>query len=363
MLSAATGNGHISVMNSIYSYLSEEFNNIQLFPNFFEKLMPSNRIISDFYNTLLSVSIEMATTFTNLLILEPPNRLEEIYPFWEEALKKFFTMYNSDIIISTTPLINKYIIRYIKNNKINVKFYVVVTDPFDPLYPGFSNIGADGYFCANETVKQILLHDNIIEEKIFISGYPLHKKFDKPIDYNLLKVILSNKSIDQNLPTILINCGAQGAMHFVSIIKCVYIQYKNRANIIVLCGKNKPLYNICQKQYPEIISLSFVDDIQLILKISDVCITKAGGNTFYECLYMGCPVLIDASKGLLYQEAGVVKFLKENIVGEIFYNNEDMLIKLDNMLHIKSLNEFKNNIYKLCLKNGSINILNYFKNL
>jgi len=362
MLGAATGNGHISAMDSIYSYLSDEFDEIQLFPDFFENLMPSNRIISDFYNTLLAVSIDMSIIFTNLLVLEKPERFEETYSLWAEALKNFFSMHTCDLIVSTSSLINKYIIRYIENNKLSVKFYIVVTDPFDPLYPGFTSNGADGYFCANETVKKILLNDGIIEEKICVSGYPIHKKFDKAVDDTLLQNIL-NRDLNSQYPTILINCGAQGAMHFVSIIKNVYEQYKSKANIIVLCGRNKSLYNVCQKNYPEIVTLSFIADIQVILNMSDVCITKAGGNTFYECLYMNCPVLIDASKGLMYQEAGVVDFLEENNVGAVFYNNEDMSTKLADMLQITYLDELKKNICNLRLRNGSISILNYLKNL
>lgn len=91
--------------------------------------------------------------------------------------------------------------------------------------------------------------------------------------------------------------------------------------------------------------------------VSDLCITRAGANTFYECLYMNTPVLIDGTKGFLYQEEGVKRFLTYMKVGEFFMDSDDLEKKLEWILDEVNLIQYKNNVKMLQLDNGSQNIL------
>lgn len=355
ILSACTGNGHNSVMNSIYSYLDKDKNNVMLFPNFYEDLMPSNKIMSDFYNLLQVSSIEMCKKYTQMSTLKNKDGIEETYTYWKRPLMDFFSQHHCDIIISTTPLINQYIIKYIEEMNIKIKLYIVVTDPFNPIYPGFAVTGAEIYFVPNQLIKTILEEAGIEKSSIIISGYPLNKNFinSKGGDKNILKHDLFEKE----KPTVLINCGAQGSYHYISIINEIYNEFRQKINIIVICGKNKVLYNLCNKRY-QIIVLGYVNDMYDILQLTDVCITKAGANTFYECLYTNTPVLIDATKGLLYQEEGVTQVLREQQIGDIFWDLSDLIIKLNYIIQGSVLLEWKECIKKLGIRNGSDVIAN-----
>ncbi|KTD86647.1 hypothetical protein UQ64_14415 [Paenibacillus etheri] len=354
ILAANTGRGHISVMNSINSFLENKACDVKLFPHFYERLMPSNKVLSDFYNLLQMTSSELCKLFTQMSLLEKPDKFNEMYSYWIEPLNLFFSNHPCDVIVSTTPLINKYIIRYLKETNSRQKFYIVVTDPFRPMYPGFAAEGADRYFCPNDETKALLEEEGIPAADIIVSGYSLHQKFD--VSGNDTPEFVKQDNFCKDKPTVLINCGAQGSMHYLSIIRSVDEEFKGKANVIVLCGNNKPLYTICKNKYPRCCVLEYVDNIQDLLRISDLCITKAGANTFYECLYTDTPVLIDATKGFLYQEEGVVHFLKENNVGSIFYDLEELAAKCKEMIRPDTLLALKENISKLQITNGSVNI-------
>ncbi|KWX81159.1 hypothetical protein AMQ84_00775 [Paenibacillus riograndensis] len=354
ILAANTGQGHISVMNSICSYLENNNIYVECFGDFYEQLMPSNKVLSDFYNLLQITSLETCRVYTQMSLLENKDKFDELYSYWYEPLNHFFRKYSCDVIVSTTPLINKYIIRYLKEVKSSRKFYIVVTDPFIPMYPGFAVQGADCYFCPNIETRALLETEGILPEKIIVSGYPLHKKFDAVrndmLEFNKQYYLHSGK------PTILINCGAQGSMDYLSIVKRIHVDFREKANAIVLCGNNSSLYAICKNKYPDFIILKYVDNVQDLLKISDLCITKAGANTFYECLYTDTPILVNGVKGFLYQEEGVIQFMEEYRVGKIFLDLEELNLKLNEMIEMETLNIMRGNIENLNIVNGSIKI-------
>lgn len=361
ILSAKTGNGHNTVMNAIYNQLKKYNIEVEKFDDFYEKLLPSNKILSDFYNLLQATSFEMCKLYTEMSILKNYGKLDEEYQYWKEALKKFFSKNFCEVIISTTPLINYYVIKFLNEMNMNIKFYTVITDPFDPIYPGFDVVGAYKYLVPNEEVKNILIKNSISEEKIIVTQYPLNLFDEKNINRDNGEL-----SINKGKKTILINCGAQGSIHYLEIIRKVYDIFRNEINIIVICGKNKYLYNMCKNKF-KVHTLSYVNNMKEILRSSDLCITKAGANTFHECLYTNTPVIIDSTKGLLYQEKGVVNFLKKYKVGSMFENLSELELILKKIFYDDNLINLKNNIKNLNIKNGSIKICemiieDYFRN-
>lgn len=355
VLSAKTGNGHNAVMKALYSFWDNEMMEIELFPSFYEDILPSNRVLSDFYNLLQVKSFRMCKEYTEMSILKSVKGIMDSYSIWKEALNNFFKQVRCDVIISTTPLINQYIILYLKEFSIEKKFYIIVTDPYNPIYPGFAVEGATGYFVANNLVKNILVQEGIEESKVFVcGGYPLGKQFTEKRNNDLLIDSLHNYYKEKQ--TILINCGSQGSFHFLKIIKKICELYYDTKNIIVICGSNKTLYNICKKRF-NVIVLGFVDYISDLLSKSDICITKAGANTIYECIYMGIPLLIDGTRGYLYQEEGIKSFLKKKKIGECFEDVLELEFKIKNILEPSNLSKYKKNILEMNTNNGTPYIL------
>lgn len=329
IFSAMTGNGHNSVMQAIVSNLVQNTFEVTEFPRFYEELSESNDRMSQFYNLLQVTSIELCNEYTRMSVLESQKTRKENYKkYWKQNLDKFFENKTFDIILSTTPLINPYIIQYIKENHLEVTFGIVVTDPYIPMYPGFCEVGADFYFVPNETIYEFLIQNGIDSQRVVVTGYPLAPKFEMIRECSLTE-LKKSYGIDEKKKTILVNCGAQGTNHFLFIIKKLISHFGDKVNIIVICGKNKSLFNLVNKLGDNTKCYGFINDIEKLLAISDICITKAGANAVMESIYLDTFVLVDATKGFLYQEEGIIDFLKSYEVGKVFYNIEQLIELLE----------------------------------
>lgn len=355
ILAAQTGYGHNSVMNTLKDCFNDNKVVVDCYPSFYEDLLLSNKILSDFYNYLLSNSIELCNKYCEFTSITRYDLSNDFYKGVKEKIVKFLISHNYKTIISVTHTINPVMIRIIKELKINLKYYIVITDPFEPIAVGYSVIGADKYYCATEFVKSILVKSKIEESKIMITGYPINKKFlSKPYE----NCITANAKL-------LINCGGQGTYHFYYILKHI-MENNNLANKIsirIICGDNTVLFNQCTKYietnaYQNICVYGFVNNMEELLGDSDMVLTKAGANSFFEALYCNVPVLIDATNGLIYQEKGVKTFLEKYDVGIIVYNYNDIIQFIELALSTQMLNEYRRKIQNYHFQNGTSEIIN-----
>lgn len=368
IISASTGNGHNAVMNTLAEAFKKEYA-VKCYPSFYEDLLPSNRILSNFYNLLQKASIALCKKYTELAIFEGKETQNRLYESCYDALDAFVRKEEHDAIISTTPLLNRLMIRYLKENSFSEKipFYIVVTDPYYPIYPGFEEMGATRYFCANDVVKSILSDAGVEADKINVFGYPIAEKFCRMPSENEKMNIYKKYGLKAGKPVLLMNSGAQGSFHYLSIIKAVAPKYRLIFQLIVICGKNKGLFRAtqlyCHKNGIENIAvLPYINNMEELLYISDACITKAGANMVYECLLACTPLIIDSTDGLLYQEQGIVQFLKKYSIGYVFEDTE----ALNNILHALDSDglteQLKRNIDAMHLVNGTEKIVNSILN-
>lgn len=328
LLGAKTGQGHVSILKAV----QEEFENKGIhtlcYPSFYEDAAISNAILSDFNNMLSMKSIELSISLNEFFFLEGKQINGKIYESYLNYCKKTL-MDKKQIVISFTPLINKYVIKFLKESGGKSKFYIFVTDPYDPMYPGFEVQGADGYLCPNVISKEQLLKHNINESDITICGFPLQKRFLYKNKINIRKtqeIYTSTKKTP-----ILINCGVYGNSKFISFIKKLLIRAHVDYFFIIVCGNNKVLKQILSsycssQQLSNALVLGFVDNMHELLSISIFCITKAGANAIHECIACKTIPLITSFWGLQYQERGVFDYLKKFYDFNIRFNDENDLI-------------------------------------
>lgn len=365
IIAAKTGNGHISVMNA----LKEEFErqgekDIYCFPSFYEDMMVSNKILSDFYNFLMVNSVALCEKYCEFTYMTRPDLSQDFYEGVKEYIYLFLIEHKFDILISVSHTINAAIIRVIREHSelSNIKFCVVVTDPYEPIAVGFAVEGADKYYCATDVVKNILTRANIATQKIVESGYPISYRFQLICENSICEEL----GFDKQKPIILLNAGSQGIYHYFDMLKKL-VEISCELQIIVICGKNLTLYNQCQKIVKKrrcednIKVLGFVDNIEMYMNICDLVITKAGANAIYEALMEKKPILIDAIDGFLFQERGIQKLLEKHDFGLILENVDKIESNIKRILDNKKY--YINNIIKMDLHNGSYKIINDIKNL
>ena len=343
VLSAETGQGHTSVMEALKEEL-ECWENLEVdyYPSFYEDLMVSNRILSSFYNFLMVNSIELCGKYGEFTYLTKSDSTEEFYMGIYDNLKKLFDK-EYLIIISVSHSINNAIIRYIKENDLDsmIYFAIVITDPYVPTAVGYNAIGADRYYCANSFVKKYLVNSKVDEEKIKVFGYPLRKKFFD-LEFNRFEYPFKDKKV-----TIYINSGSKGVYHNLFYLKEIIC--RRDLNIFISCGENISLYTQCKRMVERyncsqnVKVYQYCNNINEIIFLSDIIVTKPGANAVYEVLALKKHLLIDGVEGFLFQEKGIKDLISKYNIGKIMESYSDINVFIDE--YIKNRYKYSYDIY------------------
>jgi processive 1,2-diacylglycerol beta-glucosyltransferase len=106
--------------------------------------------------------------------------------------------------------------------------------------------------------------------------------------------------------------------------------------VIIACGTNKKLYKwLRPRRYKKkTLILSYAPNIDELMQVSDIILTKPGGITTAEALAKGLPMLIVSP--LPGQEAMNTKFLLEEGVAVKAESPEDVEILLEELLENKN---------------------------
>lgn len=212
-----------------------------------------------------------------------------------------------DLVISTQFLASE-IVSYAKMKfALKTKLVTVITD--FKVHNFWLSPNTDLYCCAHETTRDILIEKKIPMERIAVTGIPLDEKFLKACDTGILRQKFGLKSY---LPTVLLVTGGIGAGPLEEIVGML----KDEVQLLVVCGYNKALYERLRREPHENVKIfGFVDNMEELMRVSQLMITKAGGLSIAEGLAMGLPMLFFLI--IPGQEAHNAKFVQREGAGLI----------------------------------------------
>lgn len=353
---AMTGGGHRSVLEALAEIFETSGHLVESDEDFYETVCESNRIMSDFYNLIQQRSMRLLEILSEVFRLEGPQQRARQYPIFRQYLDEHLPK-DVDAIISVTPLINYPIIRYLSESGAHTKFFIVVTDPYRTMYPGFEAKGATAYFCPSDISKNQLVQKGISPSKIVLTGYPIRQRF---FDKRSQIEIRQSMSIHERW-VICINCGVGGNIEYLPMIIETIQAVSNSYRFLVICGENRVLYYLLKERlasYKNVTIYGYVTNMEVLLRASDICLTKAGANTVYESLASGTFPLIVGFNGLAYQEKGVYEFLeKEYGVSQRITNTRDIIGFINKELNECLLDDFKNKLFATPVENGALRIV------
>lgn len=197
-------------------------------------------------------------------------------------------------------------------------------------------------------------------KKAVFTGSPIRPELflgNKQIAYNKTKV-------SQNKPTILIIGGSTGALTLNNKIYEALPELLKTYNVIHIVGKNK---GDKSKTFKDYCQLEYCQNIQDILAITDIVISRAGSNAIFEFLALKKPMILiplpkNASRGdqienaLYFENKGFSKtILQENLTKEFLLKAIKEIEKNKNFYisnmskNLENLNGAKN-IYSQILK-------------
>lgn len=198
--------------------------------------------------------------------------------------------FDPDIIISTHPFTAQML------SILRAKFgwhkasLVVMTDYGSHAFWVHHHV--DAYVVSNEDMVEELIQRGRNEEMIFPYGIPISRTFSdfKPKEFTCKKY-----DLNPNQKIVTIMGGSLGLGNITQIAQEV-INLPLDLQVLVLTGNNEKLYNeiseLTQSSSKNIFPLKYCDDINNILFITDLLITKPGGLTMTESFIAGTPLAI-----------------------------------------------------------------------
>jgi len=243
-----------------------------------------------------------------------------------------------DYIISTHFLNSELAANLKLKNIIKGKLITVITD--FGVHPFWVSKGTDLYVVATGFTKQKLLEMGVAGDSIKEFGIPVASTFAIHQDREKLAKKLG---IDTKKFTVLLMTGSFGLGPLEEIAESLC----NQAQVLVVCARNKKLYLRLEKRNLENVKVfGFIDNIQELMAVSDMMITKPGGSSIVELLNMELlPIFIAAIPG---QESENLKVLASYVVGSVANNIlEIKKVVLDLKNNPRKIEELKQKIREI----------------
>jgi processive 1,2-diacylglycerol beta-glucosyltransferase len=337
LITASFGNGHHQV-SRVLKHTFEEFGigTVQVYDLYAEAYPRLNEAVKFLYNQAFKYGALMYKLFFYFM----DNMYGTAATSWylrlgERKLEALLQSEHPDIVITTFPVGT--VPEWRKKTKGTFQLYTIVTDYC--LHRTWLHDEIDRYYVATEEVKDKIRSNGITAEKIHVSGIPIRKEFE---DSKNNGYIIQKYQLNPHDKKVLILAGAQGVVKNIKWITTRLLRESN-VQVIVVCGKNKRLYNQLQKistKYEQQLKFfGYVENIHELYEVADIMITKPGGVTLSEAIAKKLPTILykpvpgqEKENSMFFDKKGasVVLRNKEHVVQEalhlLHHSN-----KLDNM--------------------------------
>ena len=342
---ASAGVGHKKAAEAVYNaYKAKDTTTDEIV--YLDMLDKCNSLIKAAYPGLYIFAVKHAVWAWALLFKMTDNRTfsrltKKLKMFIESRGCSEFLKYlkeeKFDVIISTHFYSSAMAGELKRKAEIKSKLITIVTDYRVHAY--WLSRETDKFLVASNRTKEDLIKDGINKEKIEITGIPVDLKFSIKHDKKLIEKNMH--LIDKQL-RVLVMGGGFGVGPFEYLLKNLAV-LKDELNLVFVCGYNQDLLDklkvLSQELDFKVNLLGYADNIDELMQVSDLIITKAGGITLSESLVSGLPALVinpipgqeEGNAGYLASKgAVVVKKTPQAIVDFIhqIQNNKDILSKM-----------------------------------
>lgn len=150
----------------------------------------------------------------------------------------------------------------------------------------------DKYIVACDEAREVLIKEGVEPGKIRVLGIPISVKF---LTVTSRAQIAARLDFSPGLDSVLIMGGGLGIGPIKKIAQQLDALDKD-FQIIVVCGRNKMLYNWFIRNKAKfkkpIFCFGYIDFVHKIMDFSDIIITKAGGITISEALAKSLAIIV-----------------------------------------------------------------------
>ena len=284
LTSVKTGFGHRASANAIEKKLKDKgFETKQL--DVFPLMGKMGMLMENSY-------IPLTTKAPHIYFL--CQRVSEYFPLFIHAQMYFrirknllreIEAFRPDLILSVHCMFTRAISRLIRNERLNIPFYIGVVDL---MYPPkvWEDRDADVTFVPTDEIREDYLKKGFPKEKVVVSGFPIR-------DDIIIKDGTSEKRDHMHLLMINPSTDLKKNIRFA-------IEASRNGNTVIdfVCGLDERLYETLKQIQEEgkigsnVTIHNFVSNVNELLYESDVVLAKAGPNIITEALYSATPIVI-----------------------------------------------------------------------
>lgn len=369
---ASYGGGHLSAAKSIKQHIDENYEDVET------EMIDCVKYI----NKALD---KVTTTAYKEMAKKAPWAWEKVYyksqngvlakvsttsnKIMAVKMAKLFRELKPDIVISTHPFGSQMTSYLKKKGKTNCMLATVMTDfaPHDQWLIGDEYV--DHFFVSNNEMKNLIVkNNNIVENKIHVTGIPISKRFLEKYDKDK---ICKNFGLSTNKKTILFFAGGEYGLGKDKTIEILNIltRVSFEIQVIAIAGKNEKMKeafeNIVKENNKQetIKVLPFTDKVPELMSISDLVITKPGGLTTSESLASDLPIIVinpipgqEEENAEFLEKSGAAIWIRKNSNAEVIINellsNENKLISMKENSSKLSRRNSTHDICKIILDNN-----------
>ena len=240
-----------------------------------------------------------------------------------------------EIVLCTHYLPLEIMGRVVRDNGTEDSTFIVSTVTDFEAHALWMEASVDLYCVAAEETKARLLARGAAPEQVAVTGIPISSRFSARMNPSALR---KRFGLRDDLHTLLILSGGFGLGPVAEILNEVN-KLSKPVQIMVVCGRNDELRRelaMLDRRQPTHL-FGFVQNMQELMAVSDLVITKPGGLTSSETLAMGKPLFI--LNPIPGQEAANSDFLLQNGAAMKANRMEDLPFRLEKLLGSKRLTE------------------------
>ncbi len=251
------------------------------------------RIITRAYLEVIKKKPELwGNIYDNPSVLEKMKKAREaLHKYNKPKIKKLLDTFAPDAVYCTQAFPCGMVADYKRAYGKDIPLIAVLTDHAPHSYWIFDEV--DVYVVPSERTADIMEQKGISREKIRIYGIPVDLRFKEEQKKDPIRVDLG---ISPEKSTVLIMGGSQGLGAMEGVVKSFLGDEEHPYQLLVVTGINKKLYkrllDIIPSENRLIKLLPYTENIEELMEVSDIIITKPGGITTAEALAKRLPILI-----------------------------------------------------------------------
>ncbi|WP_088227201.1 glycosyltransferase [Desulfosporosinus sp. FKB] len=325
VFSASFGNGHLRAAEAVIEGIKMKVPSAEIIHLDFGAFLNIrvNSIIKDFYSGLLRRAPKLWGRFYYKTGKKQPQSMSQrlLNQIGRSNFLNYIQQVKPDLIVCTYPTVSSILAQLRVKQILLVPVATVITDY--TAHSHWVHPGVDCYIVACAKVKDLLMSWGIQAQNIHVTGIPVSPRFE----YNADRLsICKTLGLTLGLPTVLFMGSSYGVCESTKRICQKLANSQVPVQCLIVCGHNDKLYNSLDEVIAEarnpLLRYRFAHNVEELMSVSDLIITKAGGLTVSEALTKHLPLVI--FRPIPGQEEENAQYIREVGAGCIAESEEEL---------------------------------------